>query len=131
MSQLTWSGSLWGAIPQTEGRVHWVSPADTYTVDGRVYSASDNNIGTRPEKALRTIAQAITNATASAGEVIVLLPGTHSPAASLAMSKAGITLMGLPRGAGNVLGQRTTIAAVTGDENINVTAADIEIAYTS
>ena len=38
-------------------------------------------------------------------------------------------MTGLPAGRGNVLKQKTTIAAVTGDQNVNVTAADIEIAY--
>jgi hypothetical protein len=38
-------------------------------------------------------------------------------------------MTGLPSGAGNYLRPKTTIAAVTGDENINVTAANIEIAY--
>jgi hypothetical protein len=37
--------------------------------------------------------------------------------------------MGLPGGKGNVLKPKATIAAVTGDQNINVTAADIEIAH--
>jgi len=38
-------------------------------------------------------------------------------------------MMGLPGGVGNFVKQKTTIAAVTGDQNINITAADIEIAY--
>ncbi len=130
MSFLTKYGTLWGAIPQTAGRIHWVAPgAGGYTVDGRTYRASDNNDGLSPERALATLDQAQANVTASAGEVIVLLPGSHSPTASIAASKAGVTYTGLPGGAGNFTKQKTTIAAVTGDQNINVTAADIEIAY--
>jgi hypothetical protein len=47
----------------------------------------------------------------------------------LAMDSAGVTLMGLPSGRGNFTRQKTTVAAVTGDQNVNVTAADCEIAY--
>lgn len=129
MSYLTKYGSFWGFIPQTTGRVFWVSPSASYTVEGRAYSASDNNDGLSPERALLTIAMAHTGCTAAANDVIVLLPGSHAPSASLALSKAGVTLMGLPSGRGNYKRNRATIAAVTGDQNANVTAADIEIAY--
>ena len=40
-----------------------------------------------------------------------------------------MTLTGLPVGLGNFIQPRANVLAVTGDENINVTAADIEIAY--
>lgn len=129
MSFLTKWGGIWGAIPQTAGSVYWVAPSTSYTVDGRAYSASDNNDGLSPERALVTVDRAWNLVTANAGDVIVLLPGTHSPSASIAADVAGVTMTGLPGGAGNFTRQKTTIAAVTGDQNINVTAADIEIAY--
>jgi len=129
MSFLTKYGTIWGSIPQTGGSVYWVAPAASYTVDGRSYSASDDNDGLSPERALLTVDRAWNLVTANAGDVVVLLPGTHSPSASIAADVAGVTMMGLPGGAGNVLKQKTTIAAVTGDQNINVTAANIEIAY--
>jgi hypothetical protein len=120
---------LWGAIPQTAGRIFWVAPgAGGYTVDGRTYSASDNNDGLSPERALATVNRGVNLATAN-GDVVVLLPGSHTPSASIAMDSAGVTLMGLPGGAGNFLRQKATIGAVTGDQTINVTAADVEIAY--
>jgi hypothetical protein len=129
MAILTSYGTQWGFLPETAGKIHWVAPGATYTVAGLSYSASDQNDGLSPEKALRTIAQAITNATASAGEVIVLLPGTHTITASLAMSKAGITITGLPAGKGNIFRQKTVIDITgTADELMNVTAADIEVA---
>src|SRR3990167_3407471 len=98
MAYLTKFGSLWGAIPQTAGRVFWVAPTASYTVDGRAYSASDDNDGLSPEKALVTIDRAWNLVTANVGDVIVLLPGTHSPAASIAADIAGVTMMGLPAG---------------------------------
>jgi hypothetical protein len=129
MGFLTKFGTVWGQIPNTAGRVFWVAPAAGYTVDGRTYRASDQNDGLSPERALLTVDRAWNLVTANVGDVIVLLPGTHSPSASIAADVAGVTMTGLPGGAGNILKQKTTIAAVTGDENINVTAANIEIAY--
>ena len=129
-------GSDWSQIPGTSGRVFWVSPADGYTADGRAFRASDGNDGLSPERACRTINHVLDNlVTADANDVIVCLPGEHTPqdsagtATSLAMATAGVTLTGLPGGAGNYVRQKTTIMPVTGDQNCNVTAADIEIAY--
>lgn len=96
MAYLTRYGTLWANVPQTAGRVFWVAPASTYTVDGRAYSASDNNSGLSPEYALATISQAITNATANVGDVIMLLPSStaHTSAATVTLSKAGLTFIG-------------------------------------
>jgi hypothetical protein len=44
-----------------------------------------------PERALATIQQAITNATADAGDVIMLLNGSHSSAAQVTITKSGLT----------------------------------------
>ena len=136
MSFLTKYGTIWGAIPSTAGRVFWVSAGDTTIVDGNTVSASDNHDGLSPERPCRSINYVIDNLVkANAGDVVVLLPGTHTPqnasgtATSVAMDLAGVTLMGLPGGRGNYRRQKTVIAAVTTDQNINVTAADCEIAY--
>lgn len=94
MPFVTKYGTYFGLPPAALGRIHFVSSGDSYTVDGRSYSASDDNDGLSPERALRTIAQAYTNITASAGEVIFLLPGTHSPAATVRIQKAGVTIAG-------------------------------------
>ena len=136
MSFMRTDGSLWGAIPQTHGNVYWVSPGDTYTVEGRTYSASDDHDGLAPERALRTVNKAIDDLViADGGDVVVLLPGSHLPqdssggAASIAIDTAGVTLMGLPAGAGNHLGQSSIIASVAGLPNFTVTASNVEIAY--
>lgn len=126
---LTPYGTTWGNIPNTAGRVFWVAPAASYTVNGIAYTASDGHDGLSPERAVLTVNRAIALATADVGDVIVLLPGTHSPTASIAANKAGITIMGLPSGRGNPMKHKTTIGAVTGDQNLNITAADVEIAY--
>jgi len=95
MSYLTKYGVYWGQVPNTVGRIFWVAPAASYTVEGRTYPASDNNDGLSPERALRTLSQAITNATASVGDVIVLLDGTHTVTATVRVTKAGLTITGL------------------------------------
>jgi len=133
---ITKYGSITSQLPNTSGRTFWVAPATDYTVGGRAYVALDTNDGLSPDKAKRTINDVLDNqVVADANDVIVCLPGSHTPqnstgtATSLAMDTAGVTLMGLPGGVGNYVRQKTTIAAVAGDQNCNVTAADIEIAY--
>jgi hypothetical protein len=94
MSLLTKYGTLWGDVPQTTGDVWWVSPADSYTVGGNTYAASNGNDGLSPDRALRTPAQAISNARADNGDVVMMLPGTHTSASQVALSKAGLTFVG-------------------------------------
>lgn len=129
MGYITKYGTIWGQIPQTAGRVFWVAPSASYTVEGRPYVASDQNDGLSPERAKLTLDNAIGSCTANVGDVIVLLPGSHSWSASVAADVAGVTIMGLPSGAGNPFRQRTSITTSAADEIINVTAANIEIAY--
>lgn len=137
MGYLTKYGSFWGQIPQTSGRVFWVAPAASYTVEGRTYVASDNNDGLSPERALLTVNQAVTNATADVGDIIVLLPGSHSWAATQTISKAGLKVLGLPGGPidPHEHGTRTTRydSAVTttlaAGAVFTVSAARVEIAY--
>lgn len=96
MGYITKFGTQWGDVPQTSGSIFWVAPgAGTYTVEGRAYSASDNNDGLSPERALATIGQAISNATASAGDIIMMLPGSHANAAVVNINKAGLTFIGV------------------------------------
>ena len=129
MALITKYGSIWGAIPNTAGRVFWVAPTSPYLVEGRAYDASDGNDGLSPERALVTINRATVLATANAGDVVVLLPGTHTLTVAITPNVAGITYMGLPSGAGNKIFQRTVIAGTTAANCINLTAADCEFAY--
>lgn len=93
MGYLTKYGTIWGAVPQTHGRVLWVAPSTPYTVDGNAYDASDGNDGLSPERALSTINRAIVLATANAGEVIMLLPGTHTDSVTVTLNKAGLSFV--------------------------------------
>lgn len=136
MAYLTKYGTLWGAVPQTCGRVFWVSPSDTFTIEGTAYSASDDNDGLSPERPLRRVNRAWALVTANAGDIIMLLPGTHvaantaGTATSIAANVAGVTMMGLPSmGGGNMLRPRASLNIAAADETVNVTAANIEIAH--
>jgi hypothetical protein len=134
MAYLTKFGSLWGAIPQTCGRVFWVSPGDSFTLNGTAWRASDDNDGLSPERPLRRVNRAWALCTANAGDIIMLLPGTHvaantaGTATSIAANVAGVTMMGLPNTGPNMLRQRASLNIAAVDETVNVTAADIEIA---
>lgn len=128
MGWITKYGSFWGSIPQTSGNVYWVAAAASYTVEGRSYIASDGNDGLSPERAVLTLDYAIGLCTASANDVIVLLPGAHSWSASVAADVAGITITGVPGGKMQPYFGRTSITTSADDEVINVTAANIEIA---
>jgi hypothetical protein len=92
---LTKYGTQFGTLPMSLGRIFFVSPSDSYTVNGTAYAASDDNNGLAPHEAVRTISRAIALASASVGDIIALLPGTHTSAAA-ACSKAGLTFIGLP-----------------------------------
>jgi hypothetical protein len=135
MGYLTKYGSFWGDQPLLSGRIFFVGTS-TYYVEGRAYSASDNNDGLSPERALATINQAVTNATADAGDTICLLPGAFSFDATQTISKAGLRIVGIPGGPVDMheRGTRTTrySASVTSSASVDlftVTAARTEIAY--
>ena len=136
MAYLTKYGSLWGDVPLTTGRAFFVAPS-SYTVEGRSYTASDGHDGLSPERALATVNQAVTNATADVGDIILLLPGTYSFSATQTISKAGLKVMGIPGGPidPHEHGTRTTRydASVTTSAAatavFTVSAARVEIAY--
>lgn len=138
MGYLTKYGTFWGMIPQTTGRLFWVAPAASYVVEGRTYSASDDNDGLSPERAFRTIDYAVGKCTANVGDVIVLLTGAHTTTGAVAVDVAGITITGMPSGPRHLAtkmaagGARmgTSVTQATAATNIfNVTVADVEIAY--
>lgn len=138
MGYLTKYGSFWGMLPQTQGRIFWVSPADTYTVEGRTYSASDNHDGLSPERALRTIDYAVGLCTADVGDVIVLLQGAHSVSATVAVDVAGITITGIPgdiplpgmRGSAASFRRRARVVSTqTAGIVFTVSATDVEICH--
>lgn len=138
MSYLTKVGSLWGSVPVTTGRIFWVAPSASYTLEGRAFSASDDHDGLSPERALLTADNAVGRCSANAGDVIVLLPGSHSYSATVACDVAGITITGIPtlntgkglrRNAGNKWMKTRVTCTATAGIIFTVTAADVEIAF--
>lgn len=138
MSFITRYGGFWGMLPQTSGRIFWVAPAASYTVEGRTYIASDNHDGLSPERAFRTVDYAVGQCAANVGDVIVLLPGSHSTTATINVDVAGITITGIPRGAassnpdrgaGGGVQNQTSITTTGSNHIFTVTVADIELAY--
>lgn len=137
MGFLTKYGTLWGMIPQTSGRVFFVAPTAQYVVEGRTYGASDNNDGLSPERALLTVAAATALCTANVGDVVMLLPGTHTMTAVSTLSVAGVTYTGVPgatlparvRGASAGSRNRTIVTAAAATNTFNITAVDVEVAY--
>ena len=138
MGYLTKYGSLWGQIPQTPGQVIWVAPAASYTVDGIAYTASDSNDGLSPARAVLTVDYAIGLTTANVGDVVVLLPGAHSSAATVTLDVAGITVTGMagsaPMRGGNMSSgpgrNRCSITnTATAGFCFTVSADDVEIAW--
>lgn len=132
MGFITRYGTIWGQVPDFQGRVFFVAPGSPYTVDGRSYDASDGNDGVSPERALRTINQAVTNATANAGDVILLLEGTHTQTAIQRITKAGLTIHGMRsyNTTFNAYRPRTILTSTGTSINLlSVEASNTEIGY--
>lgn len=136
MALITKYGGFWGFLPLTTGRYFWVAPSDSYVVEGETFSATDNNDGLSPERAVRTVNRAIALATATVGDVIVLLPGAHSVSATIAVNKEGLSITGIPGGrpAFGIKGpqggsrQRTTVTSTeTAGIIFTVSVARVEI----
>lgn len=135
MALLTRYGTQWGAIPMTAGKIIWVAPttapgsvaSGSYVVGGQTYSASNNNSGLSPENAVATINQAQSLVTAGSGDVIALLPGTHTATAAVAASTAGVSYIGLPYGPTSDRLEGICQVSVTGTASdiFAVTASDI------
>lgn len=105
-----------GQVPSTTGNYWFVSST----------SGSDGNLGKSPTLPFATIAQARTAATASNGDVIIVMPGhaeSVTGAAGIALSKAGISIVGLGTGS-----SRPTITFSTAtNATITISAANVSI----
>jgi len=94
MALLTRFGGVVGYEPRTVGRIYFVAPSASYTVDGRTHQASNDNDGLHPERAIRDLNRFNTLATANAGDVAVMLPGTHTVTATQTISGAQLLIQG-------------------------------------
>lgn len=94
------------------GAIHWVDSA----------TGSDSNSGSE-QSPLATLAQAVTNATASNGDIIVVKSGhTETLTSGITVNKAGLKIFGI--GSGSSAPKFTVAAAIDG---ISVTANDVEL----
>lgn len=132
MAYITRYGSLFGTVPPSTGTLYFIAPSASYVVDGRTYSASDDNDGLSPERALRTIGQFVTLATANQGDTALLLEGTHALTARANVNKAGLTLLGISGqyGSGNKWARKSIVSANgNGVTALNIGASNIELGY--
>lgn len=97
----------------------------TFYVQSTSAVASDNDSrdGLSASEPLATLAEAITRCTASVGDVIVLLPGHAETTTAIAMSTAGVAVVGVGFGS-----NRPTLTATTASSDlISVTGANCHI----
>lgn len=100
--------------------------AQVYYVQSTHASANNSNDGTDPNFPLATIAQAVTNATAARGDLIILGAGhTESWAAAVALSKSGLTVLGIGSGQLRPRINMTNIAATLTISGANVTVENV------
>jgi hypothetical protein len=134
---ITKYGDISGQLPVVTGRLFWVAPAASYTLNGKSYVASDGQDGLDPRRAFLTLDYAVGKCTANVGDVIVLLPGAHSWATTVAADVAGITITGLgdnspgrpeSRSSRSGVKNRTQVTTTAAAAIFTVTAADVEIA---
>jgi hypothetical protein len=141
MGYLTKYGTLWGIEPTLTGQIFFVSPSDSYTIEGRTYSASNDNDGLSPERAFRTLAYAVLSTRsnpATAGDVIFLLPGNHTSTSTVTVSTAGLKIFGIPgslphyrtrRNSGSKKVRSTITNTGTAGVILTINANDVEVAY--
>jgi hypothetical protein len=103
-----------------------VTCGEVFFVDSTNANAADSvGAGKNSDKPFATIAYAITQCTASKGDIIYVLPGhaeTIAAAGSLALSKIGVSIIGLGQGA-----NRPTITFNGTDSVIAISAASCRI----
>ena len=94
-----------------------VTTGNVFFVDD---SGSNDNDGLSPEHPFSTLTYGISRCTASHGDVVIMMPGHAETTSAIALSLAGVRIVGLGIGA-----DRPTITASTdASDLINVTAAN-------
>lgn len=102
-----------GGIPSTTGTYIFVSST----------TGSDSNTGLDDNRAVATLAQAVTLSTASVGDVIIVMPGHAETVSTTITPKAGTTIVGLGNGR-----NRPVFTASTGAiDTFTISAANITL----
>lgn len=101
-------GAFGGQFPSTQGRIIFCRPG----------TGSDGRDGSTPQKAVKTLAEALSLATAGQNDIVALMYESNTAAnttdyqsTQLDWNKEGVHLIGI--GAGSFLGQRARIAAIS------------------
>lgn len=120
-------GVMSRGVPAEAGGLGIFSPfGNVYFVDSGHANASNDNSGKKPSAPLATIVRAVALCTASQGDVVVVAEGhteTIIAAGTLTLNKAGITLVGMGRGAGRPTINFTTATTAS----VLVSAADVRM----
>jgi hypothetical protein len=115
-------GVMLNGVPTIGGYGHLPASTGSYFFVSSVVGSNGNN-GKSPSTPLATLAQAQAYATAAKGDVVVLMPGhAETLTAVLALSKSGLTVVGL--GAGTLKPTFTVNAAADG---LSLTGASVSV----
>lgn len=110
------------AIP---GRTLYVAPTSAY-VAGYTVASAQSWAREINASVYDTLNLAYDAAVDGRGDTIVLLPGTHTPTASIAASKAGVAIVGPEAWCGRKVQKPSAIiVAPSGDEAFNITGPDM------
>lgn len=114
------SGGIFTIVDQS------MTTGDIWFVDSNCSGGgTSSSYGRNPDSAFTTLAAAISAATASKGDIIYIMPGhTEAPTATITVSKAGLSVIGLGNGSNR---PTFTHAHTAADDNIDVTAAGVKI----
>lgn len=99
------------------GAIFWVAAQAAYEGIG----PSNNNDGLSPKRPLATLAQAITNCVSGRGDRIILMPGTYSLTAALAIAKNVVEIYSWMPGAAVISSPNTTGPATV----LSIDASDV------
>lgn len=115
------AGGVFNVVNETltTGNIFYVDSGQTTT------GGTTSSFGRNPDSPFTTLASALTNCTASNGDMIFLMPGhTEAPVATITVNKAGVTIIGM----GNGTNRPTfTPAHTAADDAFDITVANVKI----
>ena len=121
------NGKWSGMENSTPGKVFYVAPTTAY-VAGFTVGSAQNWARENNQFVYNTLDLAYAQVVDGRGDAIVLLPGTHTPTASIANSKAGLSIYGADAWCGNYVRKPSSIlVGPAGDEAFNITGPNMSL----